>query len=422
MPIPLDSTPIHIFVEERAESALFYHHGHTLEQMQLDFGSTLSKVMNILFFSLSFSSKLDTLLRYQTTRADLKGRIYSAPSPQPGSDVPPQPNQDEALPPFVWSLFYSPYANSPPCKSNSSSLLSIHDIFLAFIYHDLIMEFSNPFCYRNILFKTLFTHFYLPPFFFLDLPNLLWLQEKLKGNAEKYSPLRLDIFKILMQMDKDTFWRMPSKIQKKKRSILSKCRKTVENLYYANVAEFQQVKKLLKEPYVRTDIIDLILNDFAMPTKQGRNADGTLSTNTTQTISAISSNASQSIQAGFFHPSYKFISTFKLASGNIPEEAMRFHFDLFFPSHLKLSISGYTTAESAGKLYTVRFSLFFYFSPLHQPNPLPLSLSPSPVRHSIYSLNSWIPLLAVPFDYPKITINSNSLRSESVFHFFFFGF
>ena len=192
----------------------------------------------------------------------------------------------------------------------------------------------------------------------------MWLQDKLKDNRDQYFGLRLDIYKILMQLDKDTFWKMPSKIHKKKRSILAKCKKSVENEFFNNTAEFQQLKKLLKEPFVRTDIIDIILSEFATPTKQGKNQDGTTATNTNTTPTLITSNASQSIQPGFFFPSNKFISTFKLASGNIPEENMRFHFELFFPSQLKLSISGYTTAEAAGKLFTVPFFFFSEFSKL----------------------------------------------------------
>ena len=137
------------------------------------------------------------------------------------------------------------YSNPPPSVLSESNNYSItnEDVLLSFLWFDLQKEFISS------LNRT-------------GLRNIRYIVNRMVNEKEKFQSIKNEIYRILLALDKSSFWRFPSQAHRMKRSELSSQRKKFENCFFSNV---KNAKISFPQPYILTSISIAYLNNPHFP-------------------------------------------------------------------------------------------------------------------------------------------------------------
>lgn len=251
MILPKNSYPIHIVVDESPSSSVFFDIANKDEKMSFypnqEFSSTFSKIIVILYRCFPFMKKLEIFTILHSQMLD-QGIISFDVNDKLNSISPNLLTTSNLIDnDFIWSLHPLDFNNFPDCLDKKSKF-SLIDIFLSLLCEELLIEFDNTNCY--------------------DLPLLQKMTLEFTIDSSNYFHMKVVIYKILLQMDKLTFWRLPTLFHKRKRRILKECTEKIEKLFFPLSNEISKLKKKLKEPYIRLDVINEYKKLFCWPTQQ----------------------------------------------------------------------------------------------------------------------------------------------------------
>ena len=95
------------------------------------------------------------------------------------------------------------------------------------------------------------------------------MTQEVAVRPDKYSFIRLHLFQLFLQLEKATFWRLPSSLQKKKRAALMECTEMFTSVYYSHPKEAASVRQSLAEPYILVGIAKAYMSMYCFPSSQG---------------------------------------------------------------------------------------------------------------------------------------------------------
>ena len=186
------------------------------------------------------------------------------------------------------------------------------------------------------------------------------MTQLLMEHFEEYEHARIPLYRLYLQLEKSTFWRIPNSLHKKKRAALLECKRVFIKLFFPEKTEATAVRKQLKEPYVHLSIVKAYLSQYCYPSSQGDTVmyEG----------EALASPPGQERACGHYQSSKLFYSRFKRLSPAmvreksssiqrqmVTEKRLRFTVGSLWshPNELALSVDGCSTFETeSGKLLT----------------------------------------------------------------------
>lgn len=163
--------------------------------------------------------------------------------------------------------------------------------------------------------------------------------------------MRDPVLRILLQLNKLTFWRLPTAQHKKKRKILRECTTLIEKALF-HPKESKVKRREFTEPFINLEIVKDYKSIFCWPTKQGILSDGD-----------DDIQPGQEADFGHYQSSSKFVKRFKNPKFEEKVEEVlapaRFTIQPLwkYPNEIALSVDGYSTVESVSKKLVTGFHL-----------------------------------------------------------------
>jgi len=226
MPLPRDMTPMRLLVCEDskasmiladAEEAVGRDGSRKLEPSQAFF-SSYSRAIVMLFWTLDIDRKLAVLRRFYQSPI-LDGLSFSAAEPR-----------------HAWTLHTQVFSHPPHDVAEEGEVVQMEDVLLAFTWGHLHHEFINDSIY--------------------ELTALRTLVQTAASEPAAFEAVKHGIFRVLLALEKSTFWRLPTSLQTKKRAFLAQELDGFEKCFFPQSSSANSARTAVPEPYVRTKVFE----------------------------------------------------------------------------------------------------------------------------------------------------------------------